>query len=296
MTIPIKDNKILWAKAAGRCSMPTCREKLCCDSETPSENTLIGDNCHIVGESTDGPRGKSELSLEDRNRYPNLILLCRNHHKIVDDDPQTYSIEILHQIKSDHELWIEYQLTQNNESVGKKIYSNIVNFITNEFNLNNWDNLSDCFVRMLIPKYIIDSFYNYNTLIYRTSWPNEITELENAFFELSKKIIDYLKIIDDNFIINERNYYVEDKSWKRIWHDQETYTKYLNNSKKLHQNNFDAFWNIVVSINKLANLIRKDLNPNFFLLEGDFVINDFMGVTHDGLTHMIYFPKDYRSI
>ena len=84
MTINSKDIKILWAKAAGRCSMPDCRKILVTEAsdDVPSKNTLIGENCHIIGEKDNSPRGESILSIEDRNRYPNLILLCRNHHLI----------------------------------------------------------------------------------------------------------------------------------------------------------------------------------------------------------------------
>ena len=90
MAIQPKDQKILWAKSAGRCSMPECREKLVLEAseKVPSKNLLIGENCHIVAKSEDGPRGNSILTKEERNRYPNLILLCSNHHIVIDIDPE----------------------------------------------------------------------------------------------------------------------------------------------------------------------------------------------------------------
>jgi len=37
------------------------------------------------------------ISLHDE--YENLILLCRNHHKIIDDNPENYSVENLIELK-----------------------------------------------------------------------------------------------------------------------------------------------------------------------------------------------------
>jgi len=39
-TINSKDQKILWARAAGRCSMPDCRRKLTFDKAGENESIL----------------------------------------------------------------------------------------------------------------------------------------------------------------------------------------------------------------------------------------------------------------
>ena len=96
MAVATKDVKILWSKAAGRCSMPDCRAELIADSSAARHppNTLIGDTCHIVARKPDGPRRASLLSEADRHHYSNLILLCRNHHAIVDQDPEAWPVEL----------------------------------------------------------------------------------------------------------------------------------------------------------------------------------------------------------
>jgi hypothetical protein len=78
MGIFIKDIKLLWSKAAGRCSI--CRTPLTYNSDHGSNVSHVGEQAHIVAESDNGPRGNSILSLEERNSYPNLILLCPTHH------------------------------------------------------------------------------------------------------------------------------------------------------------------------------------------------------------------------
>ena len=51
----------------------------------------------------DGPRGDHPMPLEERNRYENLILLCEEHHHLVDTQVSTYPVERLRQMKFDHE-------------------------------------------------------------------------------------------------------------------------------------------------------------------------------------------------
>jgi hypothetical protein len=101
MAISVKAQKMLWGRAAGRCSKPECREYLFEDETEADEATLVGENCHIVAESDDGPRANPSMPLEQRNDYSNLILLCRKHHKVIDAQELTYSVEVLHQVKRD---------------------------------------------------------------------------------------------------------------------------------------------------------------------------------------------------
>jgi len=62
MAISLKTAKMLWGRAAGRCSMPECRQPLVIDSTETDNEALIGDMCHIVAESEDGPRGRRQTT------------------------------------------------------------------------------------------------------------------------------------------------------------------------------------------------------------------------------------------
>ena len=46
--------------------------------------------------------GNSPLTYEERNKYDNLILMCKVHHKIIDDQPNTYTVEVLKSMKAAH--------------------------------------------------------------------------------------------------------------------------------------------------------------------------------------------------
>jgi hypothetical protein len=99
-----KVKKIIWTKSGGHCAK--CRELLCVPGASAGLSHLIGDVAHIVAEEEEGPRGNSVLTLEQRNREPNLLLLCKPHHKEVDDDPTTYKLEVLAKMKLAHQKWV----------------------------------------------------------------------------------------------------------------------------------------------------------------------------------------------
>lgn len=115
MAIPQKELKRLFARSGNRCTFSDCRRLLIVEGGPGQEPVTLGDIAHIVAESLGGPRGDSVLSLRDRNRYPNLILLCNRHHQLVDAQPQTYTPERLRAIKEEHEKWVKATLGRGHD-------------------------------------------------------------------------------------------------------------------------------------------------------------------------------------
>ncbi len=111
MTISLKTNKILWARSAGRCAI--CKIELVIKAGPNDDPALVGDICHIIARSEEGPRGRSPLNSQERDRYENLILLCKNDHKMIDDQPSIYPIEDLLDLKDQHEKWVEKELSNS---------------------------------------------------------------------------------------------------------------------------------------------------------------------------------------
>ena len=52
----------------------------------PGTTNLIGEMAHIVPWSARGPRGEHRLPDDELNDTDNLILLCPDHHKEVDEN------------------------------------------------------------------------------------------------------------------------------------------------------------------------------------------------------------------
>lgn len=106
-----KDIKILWGRSGNRCAI--CKLEL-----TPDGNKeTLGEMAHIVAKSEDGPRGESELSSRERDKYNNLILLCPTHHTEIDKNHSDWSVDKLHRIKTEHESWVSEQLSTGNITV-----------------------------------------------------------------------------------------------------------------------------------------------------------------------------------
>ncbi|MGJ8634391.1 MAG: ABC-three component system protein [Luteolibacter sp.] len=99
--------KRLYGLSGNCCAYPDCPCTLLYAEGNSS------DICHIEALNPGGPRYNSDpvISDKERNDYPNLMLLCKTHHGIIDqtDDQGEpyYSVEQLKAMKQVHEDWFE---------------------------------------------------------------------------------------------------------------------------------------------------------------------------------------------
>lgn len=119
MGISNKTRKNLWAKSGNRCSI--CKIELFSKHRDEDEFNL-GEECHIISSKTKGPRHKTNI--ENYDLYDNLILLCRNHHREIDELADTYTEELLRYLKLNHENWVKITLNNsiNNDRILKPIF------------------------------------------------------------------------------------------------------------------------------------------------------------------------------
>ena len=101
-----KDKILLWGFAAARCSYPDCKMRLVEPAKDEDAEAMFGQAAHIVAHKANGPRGDPDYPKEKLDTYENLILLCGNHHAIVDKQPNTYRCEDLRAWKGEHEKWV----------------------------------------------------------------------------------------------------------------------------------------------------------------------------------------------
>lgn len=105
----------LWARSGGRCEFKGCNEPLWRDDLTYTDLNRAH-IAHIVADSPDGPRGHKDLSPKLATDFDNLMLLCTVHHKLVDDYPEVYTVDLLRTYKKEHEDRIEL-VTSSTESL-----------------------------------------------------------------------------------------------------------------------------------------------------------------------------------
>lgn len=127
MSIGSKDIKTLWANAAGLCAFPDCQVKLCIPGGNIAGEHTFGEMAHIKGENPGSNRYDEKQDSRERNSYSNLILLCPNHHTLIDrsENEIKFSVIDLHEIKNRHEVHIARRLQGENFSdkyeVAKKV-------------------------------------------------------------------------------------------------------------------------------------------------------------------------------
>lgn len=96
MAITERDVKLLWGRAAGICSNPSCRKELTAVFEHSGAINL-GEMAHVIARQPSGPRGDGKGG---DNSYVNLVLLCSNCHSEADKAPADYPAEKLREWKS----------------------------------------------------------------------------------------------------------------------------------------------------------------------------------------------------
>ena len=104
MTITDKTRKKLWARSGNQCAL--CRTELIMPSTPIDDDSVIGDECHIVSGRATGPRFDPNFRADQIDSYDNLILLCKTHHKLIDDQSQLFTTELLSSFKQEHEARI----------------------------------------------------------------------------------------------------------------------------------------------------------------------------------------------
>ena len=101
---------MLYAHSGNECANPSCHTKLVYIEDNAKDDQI----CHIEAASPDGPRYNPNQTDDERSGYDNLILLCHKCHDMIDNNPETYTVELLKKWKKEHES--KYK-TDNKEKV-----------------------------------------------------------------------------------------------------------------------------------------------------------------------------------
>lgn len=106
------DLALLWSRSGGLCCYPDCGVICVLEATDLDLSTTIGQGAHIEAASDAGPRANPLLTPQERNAYPNLILLCPTHHRLADARESTYTVDMLRDWKARGESTILTALAQ----------------------------------------------------------------------------------------------------------------------------------------------------------------------------------------
>ena len=121
--IPSKVQYEVWWKAAGRCEFRGCNKPLYKHGVT-FDKCKISELAHIIADSENGPRGDKELSKALAQDPKNIMLMCPECHKYIDNEGKNkYTAEALFEMKRRHEERIA-RLT----SIGEDLQAHVVTY------------------------------------------------------------------------------------------------------------------------------------------------------------------------
>ncbi len=198
MSISLKSRKILWTRSGNKCAI--CKHALIVDSDNPGDDpSIVADEAHIVARSKAFTRGNyAALTAKERDHYSNLILLCKTDHKQVDDQPEQYTVERLREIKAEHELDVQAQLTDNEQRVQEDelVYAGDIDQWAKQSDLANWGDISSWLSAdsPMLPK---DWFANQRTLLVwmlGRIWPGRHPQLEDALLNYQHVLADFITV------------------------------------------------------------------------------------------------------
>ena len=104
--IPDLTRLLLFVRAGGRCEFDGCPRYLMEHPVTLTEGNFA-QVAHVVAFRRDGPRGRVRSRPKDIHALQNLMLLCPQCHKLIDDQPKDYTRRALSEYKRRHEKWIK---------------------------------------------------------------------------------------------------------------------------------------------------------------------------------------------
>jgi hypothetical protein len=277
MSILLRTHKMLWGRSGNTCAFPNCKKELVMDISETDDISIIGEEAHIVSRETNGPRGISPLSEEQRDKFGNLILMCSIHHKIIDDNPETYSVELLHKYKNAHENWVKQALNMNvTKQQEDEVYASYVDEILALLDVENYNAWTSYLLSGDQPRLDVEQYERLRKLLHyiiSRVWYKRYPELESAIFNLKNVLNDLLKVFDEyaervrnDEVLLTRKFYKIDRWDEELYHS--LHKKYMYHVDLV----LDMTMELTRSVNYIFEKVRKCLFPSFRIKEGLLLI------------------------
>lgn len=273
MAIGVRDRILLWGRSANRCAFPNCRRLLTRKAEETTRDTNLSQEAHIVAAREDGPRGNSPMTRAQRDAYPNRILLCLEHHKIIDDDPDHWKVDRLLAMKAGHEAWVESVTSSDDEAglVAALIYADAIQRVEAELDFDAWHLWTSGLLAPTpsIDREALERIDRLREWLFRRPWPKTLPDLEEGFENL-RRILDDIAMVCQLGLEDTLDTRTLVPEYKKRWVDD--YDKHA------EQFNWtvDLIHDMTMELTRAANLvcdrIRNRIDPLYRWEEGVIMV------------------------
>ena len=260
------------------------------DETETDDPSIVGDEAHIVAKEIGGPRGNSPLTAEERDHFDNLILLCKVHHKLIDDQPGTYTVEALHGMKDMHLRWVsETLIIDSVKQRDEETYALYIDKWTEFVQLDDWINWTSFVMapgQPQIRKDVYTGLRNCGQFLLSRIWPRRFPDLESALSNFGLVLQDLLNTFDRHGVESHHdNMFETEKFYKLRQHTEERYNELL----RKYNYHVDLVEDLMLELTRGANYVcdkvRATISPSYRLAEGVLLV--FSGPHQDLLLHTL---------
>jgi hypothetical protein len=264
------------------------------DASETDDESLVGEACHIVARESSGPRGESPLTEEQRDKYGNLILLCNLHHKVVDDQVNTYTVQFLHEMKGAHESWVRSSLQGFDEAKQRddELYAGYIEEWAKRADIENW---------LSWTSHIFESGYQTMSIIrekeirelsvwiFSRIWPSRYPEL-NASFENFQCVLQDFSETFAKHSVEKRGGLMTEQFYRTANYNP-------NYDQQVDEYEFHVYLlqDLMLELTRAANFIcdrvRQFIDPTYRLREGVLMVQSGL---HRDMSYHFHRPE-YRE-
>jgi hypothetical protein len=277
-SISLKTHKMLWGRSGNMCAFPDCKQILVADETATDDPFVVGEEAHIVARKKKGPRGNDPLPMEKRDFYDNLILMCSIHHKIIDDQENSYPVSTLKEYKSNHEQWVKENLSFDSKKQKEdELYVTYIQKFSEYTNLDNWNAWTSWLIGSgnVFPKDEFESLKKLPDYIVSLVWPGRYPKLEMALINFKNVLNDLMKVFHEH--IQERgDGYQTEKFYKQYNEsgDHELINKMVDRYNYHICLIMDLTTELTRALNYICDFVREYIFEGFRLEEGVVLITN----------------------
>ncbi|MDR0394904.1 MAG: hypothetical protein LBH77_07070 [Tannerella sp.] len=214
--------------SGNECAHPDCSKRLIAEDG----KSIISKICHIAAASPEGPRYEKSMTEDERRGFDNLILLCDEHHIMIDnkENESLYPASLLKKWKSKHEKKI-FELLSNKNLLSKhplalnKVINSIGRKMDEVLDLSETANAPNpddkiSFNHIVRYKPIIEEFAPYQVKlnkIYEEIEKEGSTKKELVLYNIKRRYINIKKDYPDMDDVRKNADIIFDKIIETIW-------------------------------------------------------------------------------